>query len=183
MSQIQPLTRNLLNSEMNKFLHASGIRIRIAGRRKWTPGVILRLMMIALRSETDVLSGWYPSFHVFWTYVNRLNIVDEPVPSRGRVLPNETWDMLVNLYQKSNRPFPYEETTMRGSKHLYECTSFMEALGLNSEEGYLETRSWFGRSADLQRMTLEVVLRGNGRLIDVFAPDFREHITSLLRAT
>ena len=175
-----PFSPKLLNSQIRKFLVTSGIKLRIAGGRQWTTPIILRLMMIVLRSETDVLSGWYPSLDAFEAYINRLNIADELVPSRGIILCNEDWDRLLNLYQECKRPFPYQMTTMRGSKHLFQFTTFMEAFGLDSYEGYLETRSWFGRSAELQRMILEVVLQGNGRRIDVSVGDFREHITSLL---
>jgi hypothetical protein len=183
MNQIQLPTANFLHRLFRKFLADSGFNIRIAGRYQWTAPVILRLMMIILRSETDVLSGWYPSFNAFWEYVNQLNIVDEPVPSRGRMMSVEEWDRLESLFQVSGIVFPYPMTVMRGSKHLFEFTTFMETLGFDSHEGYLETRSWFGRSAELQQMTLEVVLQGNGHLIDVLAPDFREHITGLIRVT
>jgi hypothetical protein len=175
-----PFSPKLLNSEIRKFLVTSGIKLRIAGGRQWTTPIILRLMMIVLRSETDVLSGWYPSLDAFETYINRLNIADELVPSRGRVMSDEAWDVMVDRYQECQRPFPYQMTTMRGSKHLYQFTIFMEAFGLDSYEYYLQTRSWFGLSAELQRMILEVVLQGNGHLIEVAAGDFREHITSLL---
>jgi hypothetical protein len=60
--------------------------------------------------------------------------------------------------------------------------NFMKALGLNTQKNYLLSRD-FCISVELQRMTLEVVLQGNGHLIDVLAPNYREHITSLLPAT
>jgi hypothetical protein len=90
---------------------------------------------------------------------------------------------LFTYFRESNRLFPYAMTTLHNSRHLYHFTTFLEALGLISHEGYLETRSWFCRSAELQRITLEVVLQGNGAQINVKSPDYRTHITSLLRVT
>jgi hypothetical protein len=154
--------------------------VTIIGRHSWTQQNIIAVVMIHLRSERDQLSGNYPSFRAFMHHVSSLNIVDVPVPSRGIVLSEEVWDEMTDYFAEIGREFPWDLTTMRRSRNLYEFTCFLETFGLDSSEGYLESRSWFSGDAELQRMTLRVVLQGNGHLVDVRAENFREHIAGLL---
>jgi len=177
---MQAITHSM-NKNFRNFLRNCGFQVRISNPHNWNSEAICDVMMVALRSETDVLSGSYPSIEAFLAHIRELKIVDDPVPSRGNVMSNEDWDQIVAYYSNINQPFPYEMTTPRGSRNLYWYAMFLEKHGFSSCEGYLETRGWFCRSSELQRMTLEVVLQGKGELINVLAPDYREHITSLLK--
>jgi hypothetical protein len=166
---------------MRKFLSSSGYQVRISRPHNWDCDAICDVMMVALRSEIDVLSGSYPSIDAFLAHVRAQDIVDVPVPSRGIVLSNEDWDILLRNYQELGFPFPFKNETLRKSRHLYQFSMFMEKFGLKSHEGYLETRGWYCQNPELQRMTLEVVLQGNGHKIFVGSGDYRDHIISLLR--
>jgi hypothetical protein len=164
-----------------EFLKESGFIINFINNPDWNINDIPKVMMIALRSQIDMLSGTYQSYNDFIKKINSIKIDDKPVPSRGEVMTIEDWDNMVSYFKNANKEFPYSLTTLRISRHLYKYTRFLESLGMNSHDGYLETRSWFCRNAELQQITLKVVLEGNGSKIDVFAPDYREHITGLLR--
>jgi hypothetical protein len=168
------------NLRLKRAMRALLPNVTINGRYVWTEQNIIKVVMIHLRSEHDQLSGNYQSFREFMNHVNTRNIDDVPVPSRGRVLSEEVWDEMVALFARTGREFPWAQTTMRGSRHLYEFTCFLETFGLDSYEGYLETRSWFGLDPELQRMTLQAVLQGNGHLIDVHAANFRDHIAGFI---
>jgi hypothetical protein len=163
-----------------EFLKDSGFIINFINNSDWNIDHIPKVMMIALRSQIDMLSGTYQSYNDFIIKINKIKIDDKPVPSRGEVMSIKDWDNMVLYFENANKEFPFSLTTLPKSRNLYKYTRFLESLGMNSHDGYLETRSWFCRNAELQLITLKVVLQGNGSKIDVFAPDYREHITDLL---
>lgn len=59
---------------------------------------------------------------------------------------------------------------------LYE---FMRVTGVQ-DYWYLFERSWFAQSPDLQAMVVQAIMQGRAKTINVTAPDFREHIQSLI---
>lgn len=168
-----------------QFIDASNFKINFENisTTQWMIKDIPLVMMLALRSQTDVLSGEYSTYDAFIKHISTINIVDFPVTSRGEVMSTEDWDNMKSLYDITKREFPYSLTTLRSSRHLFNYTTFLESLGMNSQEGYLETRSWFCRNPELQKMTINAVLQGDGQKIDVKASNYRDHITSLLRVT
>jgi hypothetical protein len=165
---------------IQRFLSKSGFKIRIRGENIWTQDDFILVVMIALRSETDVLSGDYGSFREFMEHVKKLKIVDVPVPIRGRLFSDEDFDMMQTMYAARNIPFKTD--SLRRSLHMYQFLELMDSLGAPKRENYLETRNWFCTDPILQEMTLRVVLKRKGHLIDPDAPEgFTEHILNLLR--
>ena len=91
------------------------------------------------------------------------------------------YDALLEFSNQKNIDFFYADPIFHASLHRDHYMNFLNALGLDVQEDYLLTRGWFCRSAELQRMTLEVILQGNGHKIDVKSSDYEEHINSLLK--
>jgi hypothetical protein len=176
---------DLFSHNFRKFLVDSGfsVEFEIQPSQPWKREDILLAMMIAIRSQEDVLSGVYSSYEAFITHISTRNVVEDLISQRGVTVDEDLFDQWNALCSKRGTVSEYTTLIPRVSRHIDHCMGFMKAHGLRSQEDYLLTRGWFCRSAEIQRMTLQVVLRGDGRRIDVKAPDYREHITSLLPAT
>ena len=48
---------------------------------EWNAALCSRVMIIALRSQSDVLSGTYDSLPAFERHVTNVAVVDDPVPT------------------------------------------------------------------------------------------------------
>lgn len=176
---------DLFSRRFRLFLDRSSINIEFENQPppQWRREDILLTMMIAIRSPVDVLTGVYSSYEAFISHINSLNIVEDLISQRGVTVDEDLYDALLLQSIRTGIEFFYANLIPRASRHRDHYMAFMKALGLCTQEDYLLTRGWFCRNADLQRMTLQVVLRGYGHQVDVKAPDYREHITSLLPET
>lgn len=173
---------DLFTHNFRNFLIDSGFIVEFENQPplQWRRGDILLVMMIAIRSQADVLSGVYSSYEAFISHISTLNVVEDLISQRGVTVDEDLYDQWNALCLKVGTVSEYTKPIPRASCHIDHYMAFMKAHGLCSQEDYLLTRGWFCRSAELQRMTLQVVLRGDGHQIDVKAPDYREHIASLL---
>jgi hypothetical protein len=172
-----------LTKEFFEFLDWCDTRIFFEKKpSQWLKKDILLTVMIVLRSPTDVLSRIYSNYDTFVEHIRTLTINEDPVSHRGLTVTEEHFDKWNALCLETGTEEGMYMPAPRRSRFLKHFMNFMKALGLNTQKNYLLSRD-FCISVELQRMTLEVVLQGNGHLIDVLAPNYREHITSLLPAT
>ena len=173
-----------ISNKLKKFLKLCDIRIMFVNEpTHWLNEDINLVIMIVLRSPTDVLSRVYSNYDTFIAHIRSLTINEDLVSHRGLTVPEDLFDKWNALCLETGIKEAMYSSAPRLSRYTKHFMNFMKVLGLNTQKDYLLTRDWFCRSVELQRMTLEVVLQGNGRLIDVRAPDYREHINSLLTAT
>ena len=165
---------------INQFFINANFDIKIQGEISWDKEDIVKVIMIALRSRVDILSGNYSSYKDVITHIKKINIVEDLISQRGVTVDEKLYDALLEFSNQKNIDFFYADPICRASLHRDHYMNFLNALGLDVQEDYLLTRGWFCRSVKLQQNTLEVILQGNGHKIDVKSSDYEEHINSLL---
>jgi hypothetical protein len=165
---------------INQFFINANFDINIQGEIFWKKEDIVKVIMLALRSQVDNLSGNYSSYKNFITQIKKINIVEDLIPQRGVTVDEDLYDALLKCCNQKNIDFIYADPIYRTSLHRDHYMNFLNALGLDVQENYLLTRGWFCRSVEMQQKTLEVVLQGNGHKIDVKSSNYDEHINSLL---
>lgn len=166
------------------FLAAAGVSIEFKNpvpESAWSVCNCSRIMILALRSSTDVLSGHYDSLHALETHISNVAVRGELVPA-STIFSNDLVERWNRLCAQSNSDCTIPTTVPRSSGHAEALYVFLKTLGVQ-KSGYLFTRSWFCGSKELQRKVIEIALRGQGAAVCGRVADFQAHVDGLALVT
>ena len=161
------MNRYIVENAFKKFLLKCDININFSNELSLDQ--TRKILMIILNSETNKFDGTYENYDYFNKHVNELKKKEEIIPE---------YDGKLTGYSSYFNEPPVK--VLKKSVMMYYLTIFLEDLGLDSCNGYLESRSWFINNPELQDITIKVALDGNADQIDVRSGDYKDHIKSLL---
>jgi hypothetical protein len=159
----------LLGKAFKKFLLNSKIDIKFYD--KLGNDDIKNILVEIINSDTNYFDGEYNDYKDFINYVkafkNREEYDETIIPGNSKLL---------KYLQNSDNNLK----VLNKSLIIYNLTIFLEDLGMNSCNGYLETRSWYRNNKSLQEKTIQVAIDCNADKINVLSDDYSEHIENLL---
>jgi len=164
------MDRVRLSKAFNKFLFNSKIDIKFINELSYKD--IKNILVKVINSEYNYFDGEYDDYKSF------INIFNNMMKKKDEEPTNITEYSKPQINLKDTNEYKYK--VLDKKLMIYNLTIFLEDLGMDSKNGYLETRSWFTKNKDLQEKTITVALQGNASKIDVYSEDYLDHILSII---
>ncbi len=164
------MDRVVLRKAFNKFLLNSKIDIKFKNELSYKD--IKNILVKVINSEYNYFDGEYDDYKSF---INIVNMLEEKTEEESTNILEYSKPQ-INLKDTNE----YKNKVLNKKLMIYNLTIFLEDLGMDSKNGYLETRSWYTNSKDLQEKTITVALQGNAVKIDVYSEDYLDHILSIM---